>query len=390
MILKRYIQVEIGVKLGWVLGLLLLVLSGTRLVDYLADTAAGRMPGDLILRLLLLKMLSSLPKLIPVAVFIAVILGLSRLAKDRELTIFYNAGLAFRFQLLSVLHFSLVSAFIVFLLSFYLAPWAERQVAELRSRARTQADISGIQAGKFKEFSKGDRMVYAETLSRDKTTMENVFLQVRRDGRLGVLNSGHAGYVKAERSGRRYILFRDGRRYIGSPGQLDYRITEYRAYALLLDDPGGGAIYRKLKAARSEALFNSKESGHVAELQWRISAVLSVLLLSLLAVALSRRVAGEQRYALALVCLTIYFIYSNMLGIAKTMLTRGQIPAYVGVWWVHLALILIAAWLFLPPRAKKQPDAPHLRLSRLRPPRFRALLARLADRLAALWPPKPR
>ena len=349
MILKRYIQLEIAAKLAWVLGLLVLILAGTRVVDYLADAAAGRMPGDLILRLLSLKILASLPKLIPVAVFIAVIMGLSRLARDRELTILYNAGLAFRFQCLSALHFSLVFAFLVFFLSFYLAPWAERQVAELRSRARTEADLSGIRAGQFKEFSKGDRMVYVESMSEDKERMRNVFIQARHDDELGVLNSDSAGYLQTERAGVRYILFRDGRRYVGAPGRLDYRITEYRVYAVLLDEAGGGIRYKKLKAARSETLFNSKEPGHIAELQWRVSTVLSVLLLSLFAVALSRRAAGEQRYAPALAGLAVYFTYSNVLGVSKTLLTRGQIPPYVGLWWAHLLLLMVSAWLFWPP-----------------------------------------
>ncbi|MGI9229453.1 MAG: LPS export ABC transporter permease LptF [Gammaproteobacteria bacterium] len=352
MILRRYIQTEILAKLGWILGLLLLILAGSRFVDYLADTAAGQLPGDLVWRLLAMKMLTTLPSLIPVAVFIAVLLGLLRLARDREITVLYNAGLARRFQVLSVLYFSLALACVVFPVSFYLTPWAEQNVAQLRQQARVEADFSGIKAGTFREFSQGDRMVYVENLSADETFMENIFLQVRQDDALGVLNSGSAGYTFAEESGSRYILFRDGRRYIGFPGQLDYQITEYRAYAVLIEEADGTTVYRKPDAIPSAELLRSDNPGYVAELQWRISTVLSVLLLPLLAVALIRYAASEQRYLPVFVCVTIYFIYSNLLGISKTLLKRDEIPAFVGLWWVHLLLIMLSAGLFYLPTIK--------------------------------------
>jgi lipopolysaccharide export system permease protein len=53
--------------------------------------------------------------------------------------------------------------------AFLLAPWAEVSLQKLKTQARQDADITGIAAGQFKEFSKGDRIVYVESLSGDKT-----------------------------------------------------------------------------------------------------------------------------------------------------------------------------------------------------------------------------
>ncbi len=106
MILRRYIHREIVEKLGWIIGLLLLIITSSRFVRYLADAAAGVLPTDLVFQALLMKMLTTLPKLMPMAVFLAVMLGLSRLARDKELTAVSVSGGAHRVELISVLQFS--------------------------------------------------------------------------------------------------------------------------------------------------------------------------------------------------------------------------------------------------------------------------------------------
>ena len=58
MIFRRYIHREILAKLGWITGLLLLVLTSNRFVDYLADAAAGDLPADLLFQILVMKMLA--------------------------------------------------------------------------------------------------------------------------------------------------------------------------------------------------------------------------------------------------------------------------------------------------------------------------------------------
>ncbi|NIN35351.1 MAG: LPS export ABC transporter permease LptF, partial [Gammaproteobacteria bacterium] len=85
--------------------------------------------------------------------------------------------------------------------------WAEKNVREISNRAAIESDISGISAGKFREFSKGDTVVYVEDMDRERINMKNVFLQVREDDELGVLNSASARYKTMPDTGSRYVLF---------------------------------------------------------------------------------------------------------------------------------------------------------------------------------------
>ena len=339
MILERHIHREILEKAGWILGLLLLVLASNRFVEYLADAASGKLPAELILHMLGMKVLAMLPKVLPIGIFLAVMLAMSRMARDKELVVMYSAGISGNFQMATVARLAGRYAVLVLAVSFFLAPWAEGRVQELRDRAEVESDVTGIAAGQFREFSKGDRIVYVERLARDGELMEDVFLQVRERNRLGVLTSDRARFETDPRTGSRYVRFEDGRRYLGLPGALNYQVTEYRAYAVLLQQGTPGTATDELEAIPTLQLLRQTSPAHLAELQWRLSAIIAALLLPLLGVAMNRFSFNEHRYAPVFVAVAIYFIYSNLLGISKTLCKRDQLPALIGLWWVHLLLV---------------------------------------------------
>jgi len=352
MILERYIYREILEKLLWIIGLLLLILASNRFVGFLADAADGELPGELVLQMLSMKMLATLPKLLPISLFISVTLALSRLAQDRELTVISASGLALSFQIKTVFKFALVFSLLVFVASFVVSPWAVSGVSSLKGIAEQESEISGITAGQFKEFNKGDRIVYMENMSDDSQHMEKVFLQVRQHNDLGVLRSDTAEYEFSERTGSRYIEFQNGRRYVGKPGNLDYQITEYRTYGVLIEQDDTAKSVVRLEAIPSLKLLGSDVPKHEAELQWRMSYIFSTLLLPVLAVALNGLSFRETRYVPLFIAIMVYFIYSNLLGISKTLIKRDDISPLIGMWWVHLLLVLTIIVIIQYPRVR--------------------------------------
>ena len=354
MILRRSIHLEILQRLFWLAGLLFLIYASDRFVGYLADAAAGKISSSLVFEMLWLKLVSVLPRLLPVTIFLAVILTYSRLVSDNEMAIMFTTGMRKLEQLKIVFLLIVPVCIVVAGVAFLLAPWAEVSLQKLKTQARQDADITGIAAGQFKEFSKGDRIVYVESLSGDKKVMENIFLQVRQHGRQGVLTSDRAVFELDEASGNRYIKFEDGRRYVGTPGALDYKITEYKTYAILLEtDESVLDAGKRLSSIPTSILLFSELARHKAELQWRVSSVLSCMLLSLLAVLLSQSPIGEKRYVLIFISMLIYFIYSNLLGVSKSLLERDEIPSFIGLWWVHALLIIIILILYYLPQLRR-------------------------------------
>jgi len=59
------------------------------------------------------------------------------------------------------------------------------------------------------------------------------------------------------------------------------------------------------------------------------------LVLTLVAVPLSRLRPRQGRYARVGLAIVIYFVYSNLLSAAKVWVEKGDLPPTVGVWWVR-------------------------------------------------------
>ena len=352
MILERYIYREILEKLLWIIGLLLLIVASNRFVGLLGDAAEGKLPAELVFQMLILKMLASLPKLLPISLFMSVSLALSRLSQDRELTIISGCGLAADFLFKVVLKFAAIFSVLVFVFGFFISPWAESGVSRLKGLAEQESDIAGIGAGQFKEFSKGDRIVYVEKIEEGSGLMENVFLQVRQNQDLGVLRSKSAKYEFGKHTGSRYVAFQHGHRYVGKPGMLDYKITKYRTYAVLIDQSEQTKKRNSLEAVPSLKLIGSKLPKYKAELQWRMSYVFAALLLPAFVVALNALSFRETRYIPLFSAILVYFIYSNLLGISKTLIKHNDMSAMIGMWWVHLLLVLTIVAIFKYPRIR--------------------------------------
>jgi lipopolysaccharide export system permease protein len=87
-----------------------------------------------------------------------------------------------------------------------------------------------------------------------------------------------------------------------------------------------------------------------AELQWRISSVVIMLALGLMAVPLARLRPRQGRYARVIWGVLLYAVYANLLIASRTMLERGDSPAWLGLWWAHALAIALGLLFICMPR----------------------------------------
>jgi lipopolysaccharide export system permease protein len=69
-------------------------------------------------------------------------------------------------------------------------------------------------------------------------------------------------------------------------------------------------------------------------------------LLAIFGVLLNQYPFGQKPFTLLLLGIVIYFLYNNLLGISRTMLERDHISPWIGLWWVHILLIMIIAIMY--------------------------------------------
>ncbi len=349
LIIKRYLYREVLQTFAAVLAVLGLVYGAVRFTRFLDDAAAGLVSADLILQMLAFKLLEKLPVLLPIAIYLAVLIGMGRLYRDNEITALGAGGVGI-WQISKgvaqvVAGISIAGA----ALSLFVSPDMASMQKSVIEKARQKAESRVFVPGRFKEFGGGDQIVFVEAVDSDTGRMSGVFVRIRKPGRQYLLVSDTARQTRRPGGGGRFMILENGHRYAGLPGDAAFSVTEFERYVVRIGaepKPKEGVV-RRGKMLATMDLIGSGDPRHVAELQRRISTAVSILLLGLLAVPLARTSPREGRRAKLFTAVFVYFIYSNTASIFERLLERGMLPGFVGVWPVHVALALVVLVLLL-------------------------------------------
>src|SRR5699024_3514490 len=99
------------------------------------------------------------------------------------------------------------------------------------------------------------------------------------------------------------------------------------------------------EAMPTSELIGSEQSKLQSELQWRLSMPILVLVVTLIAVPLSRVSPRQGRFLKLLPAILMYMSYLALLIAARGGLDKGRIPAGLGLWPVHGVFALIGVLL---------------------------------------------
>ncbi len=71
------------------------------------------------------------------------------------------------------------------------------------------------------------------------------------------------------------------------------------------------------------------------------------LAFALLAVPLARSSPRQARYGRILMGFLVYLLGMNMMSLGTDWLGNGKLPMALGLWWLVLPMLAIAAWVYL-------------------------------------------
>jgi lipopolysaccharide export system permease protein len=344
-VLDRMVAAELAKTLGAVLGVLVTIIVSRKFLNILAKAIEGELSGETIFQLLGLKILSATAQLLPAALFMATLTVLGRMYRDQEMSVLASAGVGssriYRAMSWMVLPVCALAA----VLALQVMPWSERQAQALMKKDEKSADIRGIKAGRFNEFSQGDVILYAEALNEDNS-MNKIFVQSRQRDKTGVVIA-ERGYLNKNELSEHFVVLQHGRRYQGVPGQANFIISEFEEYAVRIDGPEGETASLKREAADSTALWYSHTPRELAELQKRFAVPLGVLFLSFLAVPLARIAPRKGVYGNVFTAFLIYIVYENAQKITQGLLMTEKLPLWLSYSGVYVFLLLITGALFI-------------------------------------------
>ena len=344
-ILSRYILKETVQTWAVVTTVLLLILLTNQFAQVLGDAAADKLPKEAVFRVMGLTSLQYLTVLIPIGLFLSIMLALGRLYRDSEMAVLMACGLGPFSLYRPLVLLAAVLAFVAGWLALNVSPTAMRQVQVVVEEAKQRVDLRFLESGQFITFADADAVMYAESISSDGV-LGNVFLQRHKDAGVEVIVARRAWQSESPEESIKLLKLVDGRRYLGRPGSPMFEIVSFQEYGMPFEIPAAGPPELKPESTPLADLLGSNDPVHRAEVQWRMSVPLALLILTFIAVPLSRSGPRQGRYGGIAAGVLIYIIYVDLLGAAKVWAEREQVPEFLGLWWVHAVFLVAGVLLF--------------------------------------------
>jgi lipopolysaccharide export system permease protein len=345
-IIERYIFREVLQAWVGVTGVLLIILLSNQLATVLSRAASGGFSGNIVLLLLWLTSLQQLLVLVPIGLFLAIMLALGRLYHESELTAMQACGLGNRALLRPVMILAILAAGLLAWLAFQIVPQSGQRALDIRSQALREARFAKLEPGKFRSFSgSNDIVFYAESVD-EQDVLHNVYAERAVGNKLEIWTAKRAEQRGVGDQQQTFVLY-DGQRYEGVPGSSEFRIIEFAEGGIPITLPEVIADTTKREMRPTLELLNSNDARDQAELHQRLATPVMVLILAILAVPLAKLRPRQGRYARVGYFILVYLLYKGVLVIAGEWVGRGQVPAWLGMWWVHgvvFALALLAWW----------------------------------------------
>jgi len=326
---------------------LVLVILSARFVRYLAEAATGKLDAGVLLLLMGLRLPAYLELVLPLGLFIGIIMAYGRMYVDSEMTVLSACGVSERRKLFYTMVTSLFVAFIVAVFSLLLGPEGVRASESLLEEQRSRTDFETLKPARFHQLNSGKGVSFAEAISDDKQRLNNVFMaEVSAAGdddppTIVVAESGET--LIDNENQEKYLLLKNGRRYVGQPGAGAYEVVEFSEYAQRLPKPDYSVKSRKKTDSMTTLRLLKEHTPEAkAALEWRLSLPLLVMIVGFLAVPLSRTQPRKGRYGKLFLAVLVYLCYLVIANTARGMNESGENTIPGLLWLVHLSFFLLA------------------------------------------------
>ena len=359
MIIFRYLLAEVFKSQLAVFLILMTIIVSQRFVKILADASEGELPGQLVMSIVALKLPQLAVIILPLSAFIGILVAYGRIYADSEMTVLHATGVSEWYVTRITLVLSLLMALLAGSVTLYLSPWATEQEYRLLEKADANAGLLSMVPGRFQHTSNEKAVIFVHEVGRGENS--------GRLGRVFVAQSGgsddpagHAivyaqsGSVREDASGAQILQLEQGRRYSGEVSSPAFEVTEFERYQMQIREQEVEQRRRKLGSVPTAELLHNPSTEAIAEWHWRIAIPLSIPLLTLIAVPLSRVNPRQGKFGRLLPALLLYLGYYSLLIIARSALEDGKIPPALGMWWLHGAALLLGTILILRSRSSAQ------------------------------------
>lgn len=336
MILRSYLITNVLRPFAGSLGFLTLLFSAWAASRLIGEGGAASMTLQEFIMTTALRTQIALEIILPIALFLAVVSALGRMAAAQEFIALRAIGGSTRLLMSSVGLLALLAALLIGGEAIFLRPWAYGEIYRLREQIGQDTNLTRVEAGRFYSSDYSGRVVFAA--GRDKDVLEDVFVQREHNGRTEFIFASRAHQVERA-DGSQAIDFNDGYTYQLTRDEADDWHIQFNRMRLNLEESEEALPAQRYKSTHTFDLIEATDPEAIAELQARFTTPLVTFLLALLAVPLSRFAPRSGRYARLFYAVIVLVAYLNLYVIFKNWVQDGTISPLPGLYWVPLLIV---------------------------------------------------
>ena len=343
-VLDRMLILELSKTVLAVLTVLVTIIVSRKFLSILSKAIDGEIAAGTLMTLLGLKFLGTLIIFLPAAQFLGILMVFGRMYRDQEMSVLASSGVGYGRLYRAVAWFVIPLCLLSAYMSLKTLPWSEAKVQSLLRQDEKTADLRGIKPGRFNEFSRGDVVLYTESVDEENGLMKKVFVQSRSGEKNGV-TVADSGYLKQTVTGSHFVVLNKGVRYQGTPGHVDYIISEFDEYAVKIDDDNEDedSLIKRESTIPTAMLFKSQNPRELAELQRRFAVPFGVLMLGMLAIPISRVAPRSGVYGNVVTAFLIFIVYFNLQSVSQGLVINGKAPLWLAFSGVYILMLLAIA-----------------------------------------------
>ena len=333
MILLRYLNRDLVNTTMAIIFILLLIIISNMFLRYLSIVSVSNIEANAILKMIAIMLPKYIAYLIPMSFFFAILLVFGKLFSNNELTAVFACGIGW-FKIIKFIMIPVLSlAIIEIILTLVVLPNMDQTFDMVRKTTAKNSLIKLISPGKIIAFNNGNEVIYNQSTNK-KGEMKNIFIYKKNKNNSYTIITAPTGYADINNNKQQLIL-KDGFYYhINTDNSINKGDFSEATQSL-----PNYVKYNKNNSTESTptlSLLGDKRLEYQAELQWRLSFPISIFILTLIALAISRLKPRQGRYSKIIPALIIFIMYFNFLSLSKSWIASGVIPGFIGLWWVHI------------------------------------------------------
>ena len=346
-VLSNYLISKIIYNFSGIFLILSLIIFGNQFFLVAKESVEYGFLTSEIFPLVLLKLLRDFPTLFNFSVFAAIVVTLKRLGDSSEKIILHSNSIG-DYQI-----FKLISKFVFFALtisllgSLFLSPSAKKEINNLKLNSSNRPEYIFLKEGQITEFD--NNIIFAEQIipSENSEDLIKIYLIKSDEWKQKVITAPSGKKIIDQNNNIKLQLF-NGSIYEISDNAYVEQISQFKYYesSLFVENSVKHNNSDKLESKNLFELLSDSSRQDLIELNLRISQPISLLILTIIGVAISASNPKKTSNKSILTGLIFFIVYFNLIFFFKDLADEESNNLYILFAIPHIIFLVIVFIIF--------------------------------------------